>query len=151
MEPYPLLPTPIPHPKHGTPPPTPHRGPALLLGVFKLHCEACTVAKQGVRSLLEHFFCLLICRETVLPSGTKLRQGNIVTSMCQEFCPEGGLLRYTHPWADTPTPPFGQTPPYPYPRADTPLADTPIPLPSGKHPSGQIPPWQTPPWQTLPG
>ena len=25
-----------------------------------------------------------------LPSATKLRQGNVFTSVCQEFCPQGG-------------------------------------------------------------
>ena len=46
----------------------------------------------------------------LLPSATKLRQGNIFTSACQEFCPQGGsvpqgMLGYTPlppPWADTP-------------------------------------------------
>ena len=45
-----------------------------------------------------------------LPSVTKLRQGNFFTSVCQEFCPQGGLpqcmLGYT-PREDTPP---GQTP-----------------------------------------
>ena len=27
---------------------------------------------------------------SLLPPATKLRQGNIFTSMCQEFCPQGG-------------------------------------------------------------
>ena len=28
----------------------------------------------------------------LLPSATKLRQGNVFTNMCQEFCPGGGRL-----------------------------------------------------------
>ena len=48
------------------------------------------------------------------PSATKLRQGNIFTSVCQEFCPQGGVCLSacwdTLPWADTP---HGQNPPPP--------------------------------------
>ena len=43
---------------------------------------------------------------------TKLRKGNVFTSMCQEFCSQGGGVHQA-PWADTPpgqTHP-GQTPP----------------------------------------
>ena len=36
-------------------------------------------------------FCNLRCR--LLPPATKLRQGNVFTSVCQEFCPRGG-----HAW-----------------------------------------------------
>ena len=57
---------------------------------------------------------------------TKLRKGNVFTSMCQEFCPQGGVC-HTLPWqADTP--PGRQTPPWADPpQADTPRADTPPP------------------------
>ena len=71
------------------------------------------------------------------PSPTKLWQGNIFTSVCQEFCPRGEVCLSacwdTPPppaepsWPDTPsgqTPP-GQTPSPPPPQADTPQADTP--------------------------
>ena len=64
-----------------------------------------------------------------LPAAMKLGQGNIFTSVCQEFCPQGGLpqcmLGYPPNQAHTPpqsrphrpgTPP-GADPP---PRADTP-------------------------------
>ena len=48
-----------------------------------------------------------------LPSATKLRKGNIFTSVCQEFCPLGGVC-LSACW-DTPPPravtPPGQTPP----------------------------------------
>ena len=46
---------------------------------------------------------------------TKLRKGSVFTSVCQEFCPQGGG-RCTAPWQ---TPP-GQTPPGQTPRSDTP-------------------------------
>ena len=65
-----------------------------------------------------------------LPPATKLEQGNIFTSVCQEFCPQG-VCHQPPPWADTPlgrhTP--GQTPP------------------RSRHPWGADPP---PPGQTLP-
>ena len=55
----------------------------------------------------------------------KLWKGNVFTSVCQEFCPQGGCLPDTPP---------GQTPP-----PDTPLqADTPL----GRHPTRQTPPPQ---------
>ena len=76
--------------------------------------------------------------DVLLPVATKLGQGNIFTSMCQEFCPQGGRVsasvhagippRSRHQYhprgADTPQSrhPPEQTPP----RADTPPeADTP--------------------------
>ena len=47
--------------------------------------------------------------DTLLPAATKLGQGNIFTSVCQEFCPRGGggclpqcMLGYNPPGADTP-------------------------------------------------
>ena len=57
----------------------------------------------------------------LLPSATKLRQGNIFTSVCQEFCPVGDVC-LSACW-DTPPP-----------------MQTPSP--------GQTPPQQTPPWRT---
>ena len=50
----------------------------------------------------------------LLPSATKLRQGNIFTSVCQEFCPQGGSASVhagTHPPPGRYSP--GQTPPPP--------------------------------------
>ena len=63
----------------------------------------------------------------------KLREGNILTPVCQSFCPqeEGGLPN--PPEAD---PPLGRHPP----RQTPPQADTPL----GRHP----PPGQTPLRQT---
>ena len=97
------------------------------------------------------FFLLLI------PAATKLGQGNIFTSVCQEFCPQRGggclpqcMLGYTttttHPLEQSPpdkadTPPQDQTP---SPRTrQTPPPDQADPLPprdqthppgSGRHP-----------------
>ena len=68
---------------------------------------------QGLRTVDEKAF--------LVPPATKLGQGNIFSSVCQEFCPQGGLT-----WAGTPpgryTP--GQVPPWAgtYPRgAGTPV------------------------------
>ena len=62
-----------------------------------------------------------------LPAATKLGQGNIFTSVCQEFCPQGGRgsasvhagIHHPPPWtsqADTPPPdqadpPWSRRPP----------------------------------------
>ena len=73
--------------------------------------------------------------------STKLRQGNIITGMCQSFFSQGT------PWADTPLGrhPPGQTPPW----ADTPLPGR-HPLP-GRQPPGQtLPPADTPPCTDTP-
>ena len=102
-------------------------------------------------------------RQSLLPATTKLGQGNIFTSVCQEFCPQGGRVSASvHAWihplppeqtpplgADTPPgsihPPWEQTPPL---GADTPGADTP---PGNTHPPGtDTPPEQTPLNQTPP-
>ena len=66
---------------------------------------------------------------------TKLRKGNVFTSVCQELCPRGV---YTSPWqADNPPCPLGrQTPPW---QADP--------------PSGRQTPWKAdnlPSWQANP-
>ena len=82
-------------------------------------------------------------RIAFLLAATKLGQGNIFTSVCQEFCPQGGgclpqcMLGYTSPQsrpplgADTPqtrqTPPRIRQTPHPPDQADTP------PRP-GRHP-----------------
>ena len=57
------------------------------------------------------------CNEDLfLPSATKLRQGNIFRSVCQEFCPRRGSVCLsacwdTTPWADPPDRhPWGDTP-----------------------------------------
>ena len=66
----------------------------------------------------------------------KLRKGNVLTSVCQEFCPQGADVHLLgrHPQTDTAPPqaPPGQTPPR-------------------QTPPGQTPPWaDTPPRQTPP-
>ena len=80
-----------------------------------------------------------------LPAATKLGQGNIFTSVCQEFCPQGGggvclsACWDIPPGADTPPPPRpGRPPPD---QADPPTADTP-PLEQTNHPprTRQTPP-----------
>ena len=96
---------------------------------------------------------------------TKLRKGNVFTSMCQEFCPQGGRCLTDTPQADTPPPgrhpsprqtPLPQAdtpPPGRHPQADTPQADTPCRQtpprqtpPAGRHPLRQTPPYRhTPP------
>ena len=62
-----------------------------------------------------------------LPSLTKLRQGNIFRSVCQEFCP-GGLLASVHAGIHHPHPlgshPAGQTPLGRHPPGRHPWADT---------------------------
>ena len=70
--------------------------------------------------------------ENLTPATTKLGQGNIFTSVCQEFCPQGGrgclpqgMLGYTPP---DQTPPWDQTHP-----------------PGSRSPPDQTPPEQTPP------
>ena len=76
-----------------------------------------------------------------LPAATKLGQGNIFRSVCQEFCPRGGgclpqcMLGYTSPGSK-----------HPPPEADTPSC------PRSRHPWEQTPPGADTPWeQTPPG
>ena len=44
----------------------------------------------------------MACKFLFLPPATKLRQGNVFTSVCQEFCPQGGLCpsmyHRSHDW-----------------------------------------------------
>ena len=63
-----------------------------------------------------------------LPPATKLGQGNILRSVCQEFCSRGGGgSAPLHAGIHTPTPgPEAGTPP-PAPEAGTPLDQTPPP------------------------
>ena len=71
------------------------------------------------------------CRPYYRPQ-TKLRKGNVFTSVCQEFCQQGGCVCQT----PTPAPRQADTPPVDIPwQANTPPpTDTPL----GRHPS----PWQ---------
>ena len=68
-----------------------------------------------------------------------LGQGNIFTSVCQEFCPRGEVSTSVHAGIHTPwqTPPW-QTPPT---RTDRPSWQT----PHRQSPSGQTSPWANPP------
>ena len=83
----------------------------------------------------------------LLPSATKLRQGNVFTPVCHSVhggCLPQCMLGYTHPWADIPP---GQTPYTPWqtpPWANKPLGRHPL---LGRNPPGQTPP---PPGQTQP-
>ena len=70
----------------------------------------------------------LITRCISLPAATKLGQGNIFTSVCQEFCPQGGCLPHCmlgyNPLDQAATPQTRQTPPprpgtHPPDQADT--------------------------------
>ena len=69
----------------------------------------------------------------LLLAATKLGQGNIFTSVCQEFCPRGGgrVSASVHAGVHHPNPPQGADPPDP---------------PGSRHPPGPgTPPEQTPP------
>ena len=69
----------------------------------------------------------------LLLAATKLGQGNIFTSVCQEFCPQGGgrVSASVHAGVHHPNPPQGADPPDP---------------PGSRHPPGPgTPPEQTPP------
>ena len=69
---------------------------------------------------------------------TKLRKGNVFTSVCKEFCPKKGVCIPAGTGADTPS---ANTPRQTPPRQAPPWADT---------PSGQTPPWaNTPLWADI--
>ena len=53
---------------------------------------------------------------------TKLRKGNVFTSVCQEFCPQGEVHTLPPSWPDTPP---GKHPLSKHPQADIPQADNP--------------------------
>ena len=76
----------------------------------------------------------------LLPAATKLGQGNIFTSVCQEFCPQGGCLpQCMLGYPPRSRPPRDQAPP---PGAD-PQEQTPPPgtrpTPRSRHPPGTRP------------
>ena len=85
-------------------------------GTLHIHLE-----KDGKTAA--HKMCMVCSIMRFLPSASKLRQGNIFRSVCQEFCPHGGgclpqcMLGYT---------PLGRHPP---PQQTATAAD-------GKHPTG---------------
>ena len=72
---------------------------------FFVFCQANLKPKLVTTHLILALMCFLF-----LPSAMKLRQGNIFTSVCQEFCPQGGDVCLSACW-DTDTTPPGQTPP----------------------------------------
>ena len=77
-----------------------------------------------------------------------LGQGNIFSSVCQEFCSWGGTLAGTPPWAGTPPRqvhlPWAE---HPFWAGTTPGRYT----PGQVHPLGSYTPWQVhPPMQVLP-
>ena len=105
-----------------------------------------------------HLQCIGIHQQMTpfLPAATKLDQGNIFTSVCQEFCPQGGRVSASvHAGIHT-TPPTRQTPPPP--GADTPQtrqtssgADTPPPSPQTRQtPPGVDTPSPLPPTRQTP-
>ena len=105
---------------------------------FHLNRRRCLIMEKGNVVM---FTCLYPLNANSLPSATKLRQGNIFTSVYQEFCPRGGgclpqcMLRYTPPlWADTPLSrhPPGQTHTH---RADPTPGQT-ATAADGTHPTG---------------
>ena len=66
-----------------------------------------------------------------------LGQGNIFSSMCQEFCPQGGGVCLSACWDTTP----GSTPPEHSPPPPRALTTT----PESRHPQGADPAWEQAP------
>ena len=85
---------------------------------------------------LEPDFCSCVygycwpCGDCLLPPVTKLQQGNVFTSVCQEFFPQGGLPDRDPTWTD-PLPPWTDTP-----RTEMPLDRDPPRTAGGTHPIG---------------
>ena len=77
------------------------------------------ISLNNVSALWNSYYCYRL--------QTKLRKGNVFTSMCQEFCPLGGR---SIPPRQTPPPP-GRHPPSRHPPQARHLP--------GRHPSGQTP------------
>ena len=123
----------------------------LLHGILYGKVVSSTFCKSLAFTMLKKYCCLLL-------AATKLGQGNIFTSMCQEFCPRGWgregclpqcMLGYTppeqthHPPEQTPldqadpTSPREQTPPR---TRQTPLGAATIPPGPGRPPQEQTPP-----------
>ena len=119
-----------------------NRIPGLTTAAYKEVAGVCDSEKLrfGVKYLYLYWWSAELC---LLPAATKLGQGNIFTSVCQEFCPQGGGSASVH--AGIP-PPQEQTPP----PEQTPLREqTP---PTGiRHPQGaDTPPQGQAPWSRPP-
>ena len=72
-----------------------------------------------------HIVIIGVSVSPLLPSSTKLRQGNIFTGVCQSFCSQGrGHLSHWTPGRYTHTPPVRYTPPGRSPQAGTHSAGT---------------------------
>ena len=69
---------------------------------------------------------------------TKLRKGNVITNMCQEFCPWGAGVHHLGRQPPGRQTPIGQTPSQAVRYPPPPWADT-NPL-AGRHPVGRQPP-----------
>ena len=117
-------------------------------------CEDLSYISEGYRLVV---FVVVV----ITTRKRSLGQGNIFSSVCQEFCSRGGTLagtppgrytpqgRYTSPgqvhpfWAGTPPPPGRYTPGQVHPQAATPPWQ--VHPPMQVHPPGQVPPRQVPP------
>ena len=126
---------------------------AALVNNMLVCCFSMYIVPQSIRNMLVpasdvpfHTLNLLHLRREIrvfvfvnlfLPSATKLWQGNIFTSVCQEFCPHGRgcLPQYM----------LGYTPLDRHPSLGRPPGQT---HPPGRHPPGQTPPGQITPRQT---
>ena len=79
----------------------------------------------------------------LLLAATKLGQGNIFTSVCQEFCPQGGRVSASvHAGVHHPNPPQGADPPDPPGSRHPPWTRHPTraDTPRTRHPPDQAPP-----------
>ena len=119
----------------------------LLHGILYGKVVSSTFCKSLAFTMLKKYCCLL-------PAATKLGQGNIFTSMCQEFCPGGGgegvclsacwdtppQSRHTPPPEQTHHPPeqtpLDQADPTSPPGADTPPRTRQTPLGAATIPPG---------------
>ena len=116
----------------------------ILLNVISLFMTSQKIRTKSMRQCGQFqvhnifFFkhvCIIIshfCQTFLLPAATELGQGNIFTSVCQEFCPRGEGVCLSACWD---TPPWEQTPPTPTPE-QTPLEHTPPDQapPQSRHP-----------------
>ena len=115
--------------------------PLLVCNQKLVYSNGCFFCLQSVGAIVTVFHCCDYRPQT------KLWKGNVFTSVCQEFCPQGEGVADTPLW---PTPPWADTSPGRHPsRADTPPGQT---HPLARHPPGRHPllgptpsPWADPP------